>query len=50
LAEILPIARDLADAKEQARALITLAPLIGGDAGRALVDVAVEALPTMNRG
>lgn len=50
LAEILPIARDLADAEERARALITLAPPIGGEAGRALVDVAVEALPAMNRG
>lgn len=50
LAEILPIARDLADAEERARALITLAPPIGGEAGPALVDVAVEALPAMNRG
>ena len=35
LADILPITRDLADAKERVRALITLAPLIGGEAGRA---------------
>ena len=39
-----------AELEERARALITLAPLIGGEAGRALVDVAVEALPAMNRG